>query len=102
MSLIRQPFRYRQFNAALWLIGINIVIFAAMNLLGLRRLVTIFFSMSPGLVISEGWVWTFVTYMFVHGSITHVLFNMLSLYIFGTQVERYIGSREFLLFYFVT
>jgi membrane associated rhomboid family serine protease len=40
--------------------------------------------------------------MFVHGGISHILFNMFALFIFGTQVERYMGSSEFLLFYFVT
>nr|AGS52339.1 rhomboid family protein [uncultured bacterium contig00063] len=40
--------------------------------------------------------------MFVHGGFSHILFNMFALFIFGIQVERYMGSREFLLFYFVT
>jgi len=40
--------------------------------------------------------------MFVHGSISHILFNMFALYIFGSHVERQMGSREFLLFYLVT
>jgi membrane associated rhomboid family serine protease len=58
-------------------------------------------SMIPERVV-HGWIWTFVTYMFVHGGVTHILFNMLALFIFGIQVERYMGSREFLLFYFIT
>jgi membrane associated rhomboid family serine protease len=40
--------------------------------------------------------------MFAHGGISHLLFNMLALFIFGTQVERRIGSREFLLYYLLT
>ena len=31
--------------------------------------------------------WTIITYMFLHGSITHLLFNMLGLYFFGSRVE---------------
>ena len=100
MSIIRQSFRYRYDNTVLWLIGINVLVFVAMYFLGLRRL-TYYLSMIPGLVM-RGWVWTFVTYMFVHGGFSHILFNMLALFIFGTQVERYMGSHEFLLFYFVT
>jgi membrane associated rhomboid family serine protease len=100
MSIIRQPFRYRNDNTVLWLIGINVFVFVAMYFLGFRRL-TYYLSMIPGMVM-HGWVWTFVTYMFVHGGFSHILFNMLALFIFGTQVERYMGSREFLLFYFVT
>ncbi|MCL2269923.1 MAG: rhomboid family intramembrane serine protease [Treponema sp.] len=100
MNMIRQPFRYQNSGVVYWLIGINSLIFAAIYFLGLHRL-TYYLSMIPGLVI-RGWIWTFVTYMFVHGGISHILFNMLALFIFGLQVERYMGSREFLLFYFLT
>ena len=100
MNIIRQPFRYENNGAVYWIIGINILVFAAMYFLGFRRL-TYYLSMIPGLVMA-GWGWTFVTYMFVHGGISHILFNMFALFIFGVQVEREIGSKEFLLFYFVT
>jgi membrane associated rhomboid family serine protease len=54
-------------------------------------------------MVMHGWVWTFITYMFVHGSgFTHILFNMIALFFFGIHVERQMGSKEFLLFYFVT
>jgi membrane associated rhomboid family serine protease len=43
--------------------------------------------------------WTFVTYMFVHGGLLHLLTNMLMLYVFGTAVESRLGSRQFLLYY---
>jgi len=100
MSIIRQPFRYQNNGTVYWLIGINVLIYVAMYFLGFRRL-TYYLSMIPGLVM-QGWVWTFVTYMFVHGGFSHILFNMLALFIFGTHVERQMGSREFLLFYFLT
>jgi membrane associated rhomboid family serine protease len=45
--------------------------------------------------------WTLVTYMFLHGSITHILFNMIVLYFFGPQVESRMGSARFLTLYFV-
>jgi membrane associated rhomboid family serine protease len=104
MNIIRQPFRYKSEGFVYWLIGANILIFAAMQLLGFEYSykITIRLSMIPGLIIERGWVWTFVTYMFVHGGFTHILFNMLGLFIFGVQVERQMGSREFLLYYFVT
>ncbi|HCC38110.1 MAG TPA: glpG protein, partial [Treponema sp.] len=38
----------------------------------------------------------------MHGGFRHILFNMLGLFIFGSQVERQMGSREFLLYYLVT
>jgi membrane associated rhomboid family serine protease len=54
------------------------------------------------MTVLHGWVWTFVTYMFMHGGFSHIIFNMLGLFIFGTQVERQMGSSEFLLYYFLT
>lgn len=46
-------------------------------------------------------VWTPFTYMFVHGGIFHVLFNMLILFFFGPPLEDRWGSREFLRFYVI-
>jgi membrane associated rhomboid family serine protease len=59
--------------------------------------------MNP-LLVAHGYLWQFVTYMFVHDpfSYSHIIFNMLALFIFGTQVERSMGSREFLLYYMLT
>jgi membrane associated rhomboid family serine protease len=43
--------------------------------------------------------WTFVSYMFVHAGLLHLLANMLMLFVFGTAVESRMGSRNFLLYY---
>jgi membrane associated rhomboid family serine protease len=43
--------------------------------------------------------WTFITYMFVHGGLFHLLGNMLMLFVFGSPVESRMGSRAFLLYY---
>ncbi|MCF0165138.1 MAG: rhomboid family intramembrane serine protease [Bacteroidales bacterium] len=43
-----------------------------------------------------------VSHMFMHGGFWHLFFNMYTLVIFGTVLERIWGSRKFLLFYFVT
>lgn len=43
--------------------------------------------------------WTFVTYMFLHAGIPHILFNMLMLFVFGSSVEEHMGGRKFVLFY---
>lgn len=45
--------------------------------------------------------WQIITHMFMHGSLMHIFFNMYALWIFGSVVERMIGSRKFLIFYFV-
>ncbi|MDR2534871.1 MAG: rhomboid family intramembrane serine protease [Treponema sp.] len=95
MNLIRKPFRYRNSNLVLYLIGINILVFILQQI---SPAISYYAALNPVAVI-HGQVWQFVTYMFAHGSINHLLFNMLGLFIFGTQVERYIGSSEFLLYY---
>src|SRR6266516_2795321 len=43
--------------------------------------------------------WTFITYMFLHAGIPHILFNMLMLFVFGSSVEDRMGGRMFVLFY---
>ncbi|MDR0877335.1 MAG: rhomboid family intramembrane serine protease [Treponema sp.] len=104
MNILRKPFRYRYDSTVFWLIGLNILVFLADKLVTRfwgQPLVPFFLSMIPGTVM-HGWVWTFVTYMFVHSGVSHLFFNMFALFVFGMQVERQMGSREFLLFYFVT
>ncbi len=46
-------------------------------------------------------IWRFFTYMFLHGSFGHIAFNMLGLWMFGSQVEAVWGQRPFLVYYFV-
>ena len=43
--------------------------------------------------------WTIVTYMFLHGGMMHILFNMLGLYFFGPRLEARIGARDFIIMY---
>jgi membrane associated rhomboid family serine protease len=43
-----------------------------------------------------------ITYMFMHGDFWHILFNMFALWMFGSVLENYWGSKRFLIYYFVT
>ncbi len=43
-----------------------------------------------------------ITYMFMHGGMGHLFFNMLSLYIFGSVLENVWGSKKFFIYYMVT
>lgn len=43
-----------------------------------------------------------VTHMFMHGGITHIFFNMFTLFMFGTEIERAFGAKKFLFFYLAT
>jgi len=45
--------------------------------------------------------WQVITYSFLHGSLFHIFFNMLALYMFGSEIERVFGGRRYLLYYFV-
>ncbi len=47
-------------------------------------------------------IWQLVTYGFLHGSLAHIFFNMLALYMFGSDIERLFGSPFFLRFYFAS
>ena len=60
------------------------------------------FGLTPLRVTYEFALWQFVTYMFLHGGIGHIFFNMLTLYMFGNELVRYWGPRQFLIYYFVT
>ncbi len=46
-------------------------------------------------------LWQPLTYMFMHGSFDHLFFNMFSLWMFGTTLENYWGTRRFLFYYLV-
>ena len=46
--------------------------------------------------------WSIVTYMFLHGGLMHLGFNMLALFFFGPRVEERIGSRRFTILYFLS
>jgi membrane associated rhomboid family serine protease len=43
-----------------------------------------------------------ITYMFMHGNLTHILMNMFALWMFGTNIENYWGGKRFLIFYLIT
>lgn len=46
-------------------------------------------------------VYQFITYMFLHGGFTHILFNMFALWMFGSVIERVWGPKKFLFYYIV-
>ncbi len=104
MNLLRKPFVWRYDNAVLYLIGINILVFLAQFVFDSPRnpWLTWALSLNVSDVLDRGQVWGFFTYMFTHGSVQHLLFNMLGLFFFGTAVEKQMGTKEFLLFYIGT
>ncbi|EQA36970.1 peptidase, S54 family [Leptospira inadai serovar Lyme str. 10] len=62
------------------------------------------FGLVPDFVLHKFFAWQVLTYAFLHdpNSIFHILFNMLSLWMFGSTLEAYWGSKNFLKFYLVS
>ena len=52
--------------------------------------------------IRHGYLWQPVTYMFLHGGFTHLLFNMFTLFFLGPETERAMGSKHFLAMYLLS
>jgi membrane associated rhomboid family serine protease len=80
------------------LVGVNVLVFALQYFVSYR--ITSLLALNVGNVL-HGEIWQFVTYMFAHGNMRHLLFNMLALFLFGYQTERTMGTFEFLLYYFI-
>ena len=60
------------------------------------------FALNPVDVIYHFKIWQLVTYMFLHGGFWHVFFNMFVLWMFGSELEREWGTKEFVKYYFLT
>jgi rhomboid family protein len=60
------------------------------------------FGLIPLLAFNHFFIWQFVTYMFLHGGFSHIFFNMFALWMFGVELERTWGTKEFIKFYFLT
>ena len=61
------------------------------------------FALDSYSIIQRFTIWQFFTYMFLHGeSFFHIFFNMFILWIFGCEIERAWGTKEFLKYYLKT
>jgi|SRR5665213_913391 len=86
-----------------WLLISNIGIFLIQFFAPRGSAITELFSycaLVPTAVVTRLFVWQLVTYMFLHAGISHILWNMLALWMFGVEFERLWGTRRFLQFYF--
>ena len=52
--------------------------------------------------VLQGRLWQFLTYMFLHGGVGHILLNMLSLFLIGPELERTMGRKHFAILYFTS
>ena len=85
--------------AVKWIIIANVVMFVATLI---YRPILLYLGLTPQRVVTEGWIWQLATYMFLHGGPVHILFNMLGVWMFGTELERLWGTKFFSRFYAIT
>lgn len=88
--------------AVKWLIILNVAFFLGPRVL-FFNLYTFhqIFGLVPARLFGNLFIWQPVTYMFLHGGTWHILINMFILWMFGSELERTWGTREFLKFYFI-
>lgn len=79
------------------IINALVMVMTALNKTFMYETFALFYPTSPFF----HW-WQPVTHMFMHGGFWHLFFNMYTLFIFGTVLERVWGTKKFLVFYFVT
>ena len=83
-----------------WMIKANIIVFLVFFLLRPGSLYGLLALSLDG--VRRGFLWQPLTYMFLHGSLTHLIFNMFTLYFLGPETERAMGSKHFLAMYLIS
>jgi len=110
LNQIRQPRRAGGSGAIpdviFILIVLNGIVFAAQNLFDgaytVGGPVGVNFALwPPGNGFVSFYPWQLLTYGFLHGDITHILFNMFMLWMFGRELEQVMGAKRFLIYYIV-
>ena len=86
-----------------WLLISNTIVFLVQYLFrgSIGNHIFVLFALSAEAAVRTLFVWQVFTYMFLHGGPWHLIFNMLALWMFGTQIERDWGTRRFLKYYFL-
>jgi len=99
---------YRQYQRPGWgrsfagtvvgkLIIANVAVFILQQLF--RPYFDQLFALQPRAVVENFYIWKIVSYMFLHGSVFHLLFNMVVLFFLGTTLEMTWGANRFLKYY---
>lgn len=93
---------FRAFPATIALIAINVILFLALPLVGGGPAIYSAGVLSLGNAVVAGNWYVLVTSMFLHGSVIHILCNMMSLWYLGSDLEPTIGTGKFLIVYFLS
>jgi len=97
-----------KFNSSLFtdgiklLISINFLIFLLQTISNQERILFQLFGIVPTNIFFNFMIWQPFTYLFFHGGIWHVLINMFVLWMFGSELEKIWGKKNFLKYYFFT
>lgn len=84
-----------------WLMIINTAVFLCGYLLRFEVFLFNWFAVWPETIGKTFQLWRYITYQFLHANLAHIFWNMFVLYFFGTMLEKFWGSRKFLIFYLV-
>jgi len=92
------------YGAIKWLVIVNVAVYLLMLALGaFAPMAAFYLSLFAELVpkdVVNGRIWQLVTYSFLHSGLFHILFNMLTLWMFGATLEQDWGDKKFYEFYF--
>src|SRR5713226_118660 len=83
-----------------WLLIVNTAVFIIWSFASgaVQSAVLHYLALSPS-GVGSGEIWQLFTYLFLHGGVWHLVFNMLTLWMFGTPLEQSWGTRRFLKYY---
>ncbi len=84
------------------IINVGVYVLQTLSELAGSHFLVAYFGLIPVRVTHSLMIWQLATYMFLHGGVLHIFFNMLTLFMFGNDLERYWGTRRFLSYYFIT
>ena len=85
-----------------WIIIINIILFFILSILSLFYPSIInFIAISPSNILSNSYLWTIVSSIFMHGSFLHLFVNMISLFFLGGLTEKILGRKRYIWFYLI-
>ena len=91
-----------QWSMTMLLLVVNVLVYFLQAIYsGRSSFVSEYFALSNR-GLSQGYVWQLITFQFLHGSIWHLLFNLLGLFFFGRMVEERLGRSSFLKIYFLS
>lgn len=97
-NILHKKFSYSFNYATLVIAALNVAVFILTGS-GRNLNAQYLFGLQPILFLRGHYYWQLFTYMFMHGSWSHLVSNMIGLLFFGVYVEKQVGSKEFWLFY---